>query len=79
VEALKGSSRLAEYAKRTELIELSPMRDGGEYAEDLLQALFEMCRNAKTLSAWFTDLSLSTIGKSPVLKSAPQTLTWDCS
>jgi hypothetical protein len=76
VEALEGSSRLAEYAKRTEFMELCSMMDEGEGLNELLMTLFKMCCNTKRLYFDHIDMRLSTIGKSPALKSAQQTLTW---
>jgi hypothetical protein len=74
VQLLKGSSRLEGYAKRTESIELFLEDEGG--LNDLLTTLFEMCCNTKSLYFEQMDMRLSTIGKSPALKSAQQTLTW---
>jgi hypothetical protein len=75
VELLQGSSRLAEYAKRTEVIALSAMVDEGEVNE-LLTTLCEMCCNTKTLCLEPIYLRLSTISKPPALKSLNQILTW---
>jgi hypothetical protein len=77
VESLKGSSRLEEYAKRTEIIELHYLEDEWEGLNDLLTTLFEMCCNTKSLYFEQMDMRLSTIGKPPALKSAQQTLTWE--
>jgi hypothetical protein len=69
-ELLKGSSQLAEYAKRTEVIELYSMEDqGGEGLNELLTSLFEMCCNTKTLCLQNMHLRLSAISKPPALKS----------
>jgi hypothetical protein len=80
VELLRGSWRLAEYAKRTEVIQLYYLANGAEEGlNELLMTLFKMCCNTKRLYFHHIDMRLSTIGKSSALKSAQQTLTWDCS
>jgi hypothetical protein len=65
VKALSGSSRLAEYAKRTEVIELHWMEDEGEGLNELLTTLLEMCYNTKRLYFEHMAMRLSKIGKSP--------------
>jgi hypothetical protein len=65
VKALKGSSQLAEYAKRTEVVSIDSMMDEGEGLNELLATLFEMCCNTKSLCLQYMPLRLSTIGKSP--------------
>jgi hypothetical protein len=75
VASLEGSSQLAGYAKRTEVIALSAMVDEGEVNE-LLTTLCEMCCNTKTLYLEPIYLRLSTISKPPALKSLNQMLTW---
>jgi hypothetical protein len=76
VESLKGSSRLAEYAKRMEIIELYYSEDEGEGLNDLLlTTLFEMCCNTKTLYLEHMSMRLSNIGKPPAPNHTTQTLT----
>jgi hypothetical protein len=76
MKALEGSSRLAGYAKRTEVIQLfSIMEDEGEGLNELLMTLFDECCNSKTLDMEHSKVRLSTISKSSVLRSAGQTLT----
>jgi hypothetical protein len=66
VKVLKGSSRLAEYAKRTEVIELLPRKNEGEEGlNELSTTLFEMCCNTKRLYFEYMAMRFSTIGKSP--------------
>jgi hypothetical protein len=72
VELLQGSSRLAEYAKRTEAIELHWMEDEGEGLNELVTSLFEMCCNTKTLYFEDMHLRLSSISKSPAPNSTTQ-------
>ncbi len=64
VKALSGSSRLAEYAKGTEVIELWSLEDQGEGLNELLMTIFKMCCNTKTSYFGNMSLRLSTIGKS---------------
>jgi hypothetical protein len=59
VESLRGSRRLEEHAKKTEVIKISSS------TEHLLLGLFQMCCNAKTLTTSRNKLKLSTIGKLP--------------
>ena len=64
VASLEGSSQLAGYAKRTEVVSLSSVMDGGQGLNELFTTLFEMCSNTKTLYFEYMDMRLSTIGKS---------------
>ena len=64
-ELLKGSSRLAEYAKGTEVIELWSLEDQGEGLNELLMTIFKMCCNTKRLYFEYMAMRFSTIGKSP--------------
>jgi hypothetical protein len=63
VELLKASSRLADYAKRTEVIDLYRLDEGVD-PNQLLTTLFDECCNTKTLYFDEVDMRLSTIGKS---------------
>jgi hypothetical protein len=69
VESLRGSRRLAEHAKQTEDIELYNLANEGGRLNELLTTLFEMCCNTKSLYFQHMDMRLSTIGKSPAIKS----------
>ncbi len=77
VELLKRSSRFAEYAKRTEMIELCSMEAKGGTLNELSTSLFEVCCNAKTLRFENLVMWLSTVGKLLALKSLNQMLTWE--
>jgi hypothetical protein len=72
VKALVGSSRLAEYAKRTELISLLTMGEEEADINELHTTLFAICYNTKRLRVENMAVRLSTIGKSSAFKSAGQ-------
>jgi hypothetical protein len=72
IESLEGSSRLAEYAKRTELISLLTMGEEEADINELHTTLFAICYNTKRLRVENMAVRLSTIGKSSAFKSAGQ-------
>jgi hypothetical protein len=75
VTALEGSSQLAEYAKRTELILIGEMEVAEEGMQRPLKVLFEMCCNAETLYVRESRLRLSSIGTPLASKFRMQSLT----
>jgi hypothetical protein len=75
MESLEGSSRLAEYAKRTEIIELDHLGGEGEGLSELLMTLSDECCNTKRLDIVHTQMRLSTLGKLPSSNSTTSMLT----